>query len=551
MAHGRKATKSVKKKAAPLPSPSVVSVPLLPSTLTPTMAPPPSAPSVLPPVVALSPPPVSAPPVPLQRRRGAKATTYIFSDAQLTHLNDLIPQFVAEVKCINPDLKPHNATLTKWKKATSKAVMKLDLFKMLITPQKQLKKWEEVHFTPSESRTIQQRFTNYYNNALKPRLHSQRSNPLENITNVVTTKAPALLSKPVENTLAQAMGIFSSQVPTCEIFAFENPELLQAKIDEVKKCQLNLFGGALHNIALSELMASDEVNNNEWEAKALAIKGDIDGNQNEFPLLMTQAINNIISRGVLGSVLTSFSYAYRNSAGGIGYGTIYNGYNAELKERINWKFEDHEAKVAAWMTTADHILPHNMSATGRQIADVLVNYFEALWDFSKPSTTMIPWKDITSSPVKYYDTLASNSQFRSRTQLHTRSFFYAFLSGETGPGPTASRDEPTDSTESLGLVTMEELTPGVSLDQEEFPPSEAVHPGIMLLPSINLHSLLDRSPMRKSTHVSVDVLEKRKAEASVRPTKKIKHSWVNITEDDDGNLWDEQGRRCDKKGNPL
>ncbi|KAF8868423.1 hypothetical protein CPB84DRAFT_1756266 [Gymnopilus junonius] len=241
------ATKSVKKKAAPLPSPSVVSVPLLPSTLTPTMAPPPSAPSVLPPAVALSPPPVSAPPVPLQRCRGAKATTYIFSDAQLTHLNDLIPQFVAEVKHVNPDLKPHNAALTKWKKVTSKAVMKLDLFKTLITLQKQLKKWEE------------------------------RSNPLENITNIVTTKAPALPSKPVENTLARAMGIFSSQVPTHEIFVFENPELLQAKIDEVKKCQPNLFGGALHNIALSELMASDEVNNDEWEAKALAIKGDIDG----------------------------------------------------------------------------------------------------------------------------------------------------------------------------------------------------------------------------------------------------------------------------------
>ncbi|KAF8868422.1 hypothetical protein CPB84DRAFT_1756265 [Gymnopilus junonius] len=219
-----------------------------------------------------------------------------------------------------------------------------------------------------------------------------------------------------------------------------------------------------------------------------------------------------------------------------------------------------------------------------------------------------------SSPVKYYDTLRFKfpvplkdpASYTEVTNLHalvrylikcsSTSMPFQFSVQDstptnepassmpscqetTGPGPTASRDEPTNSTESLGLVTMEELTPGVSLDQEEFPPSEAVHPGDHA-PSIDQPPLPPRCasapsttkddmgkkkngkkatrkhvpstlPMRKSTRMSVDVLEKRKAEVSVRPTKKIKHSWVNITEDDDGNLWDEQGRCCDKKGNPL
>ena len=94
---------------------------------------------------------------------------------------------------------------------------------------------------------------------------------------MVEAEAAPLPSKPVGNTLARAMVMFSSELPTREIFAFHNPDVLKAKESEVKKVQPKLLGGTLRTVALSQLFESGEVDIKEWEAKAAAMRADRDG----------------------------------------------------------------------------------------------------------------------------------------------------------------------------------------------------------------------------------------------------------------------------------
>jgi hypothetical protein len=70
------------------------------------------------------------------------------------------------------------------------------------------------------------------------------------------------------------MGIFTSEVPARELFASENDEALNTKMDQLRSKYPDLVGGALRNKALSKLWK--KADQGEWKEKAAVLVADID-----------------------------------------------------------------------------------------------------------------------------------------------------------------------------------------------------------------------------------------------------------------------------------
>jgi hypothetical protein len=62
------------------------------------------------------------------RRRGRKATRFVFSDEQRKVIDSYIPAFEEAVHDLNPGLSKSNDKLSKWKTATAESIMDHDLF---------------------------------------------------------------------------------------------------------------------------------------------------------------------------------------------------------------------------------------------------------------------------------------------------------------------------------------------------------------------------------------------------------------------------------------
>ncbi|KAF8878038.1 hypothetical protein CPB84DRAFT_1752014 [Gymnopilus junonius] len=352
---------------------------------------------------------------PSQNRRGAKATSFVFNEQQIKYLDGLRPDFDAFVQRVNPKLKANHGEIREWKRKTSEATMARPEFASLPNSEKPLKAWEE---------KIRERFTNYYNNTLLSRLGKQstKSNTRPTINECATSTSSSL---PLDNILCRAIGIFTSEAPARELFAFENADELKAKMEDVKTRHPDLVGGALCNKALAKLWK--KADQNAWEEKATTLAGDINANQLEFPKLLAHAIQNLLQRGRLGSIVTTLNYAFRDMNGGVLYGALYNGYNAQEDQRIDWKFDDHDTRISSWQSVAKlHLplppterrrseipintngfpifLPFNlMSATGQQVVEIMQDYLVACWGRSKNSTHDIEWSKIAESPEKFID----------------------------------------------------------------------------------------------------------------------------------------------------
>ncbi|PPR05478.1 hypothetical protein CVT26_009069 [Gymnopilus dilepis] len=354
-----------------------------------------------------------------EEHRGVKASKWPFTEEQERYLRSLYPQFEAVVREVNPELHRYNEGVRAWNHKTSEEIMNLELFKPLISTEKPLKSWEKA---------VRAKFTGYLNNTLKPRLVSNtRTTTKRNDSSTgINIGSASISDNRVKNVLARAMGIFTSEVPCRELFASENEDALKAKMEELASAQPELVGGALRNRALKELF--DQADKVFWENRAIDMLSDIDTNQAQFPELMATAIDAVLSRGRVGTVVTALTYACRDSIGALDYGIIYNGFNAARKERIQWKHDDHDIRAAAWQEYANNLLPRApitrprtllpvdddglpifpkfslMSVTNEQILGTLQDYLLACWDHAFPGVKPIPWKDIVANPGDYYDT---------------------------------------------------------------------------------------------------------------------------------------------------
>ncbi|KAF8958226.1 hypothetical protein BDZ97DRAFT_1923822 [Flammula alnicola] len=451
---------------------------------------------------------------PKWERRGAKAKDFVFTEEQCEYLDKLIHEFEAEVERVNPKLKAHNAALTKWKTETSITTMQLDLFKSNPTPSLPLKLWEAA---------IRRKFTNYYNNTLKGRLLGNKVQKLGKSSNSVSGGPFQVFSKPVNNILARATVIITSEFPAWELFASENEEALQVKMDDIHACHPDLVGGALHNKVLKKLWK--KADQGEWKEKAAVMAADINTNQNEFPDLMAQAVQNLIARGRLGSVVTSLNYAYRDSHGGVIYGIVYNGYNTTTEERIDWKYEDHGAKVMSWKTVAEPLLPcppaerirslipvndarhpifpkfDLMSATEQQIINAMQDYLNTSWEYAAQGGATIPWGDLASNPGKYYDL----AKFKLPIPLKDLT---TGLSGSTpsNPAEMTEIEQPLSKTsEGHPVTTLMDSMPSISQ-----PPvhsrSPDLHTPSALAKIIIEHSVHDAAAPTSDTISSVSLI---------------------------------------------
>ncbi|KAF8966731.1 hypothetical protein BDZ97DRAFT_1756336 [Flammula alnicola] len=476
-------------------------------------------------------------------RRGAKAKDFIFTNEQHKHLDALISEFEAEVERVNPKLKAHNEKLTKWKKETSVATMKLDLFKDNATPDLPLKKWEAA---------IRRKFTNYYNNTLKPHLLASKpqNNKHPGKASDPEKRDSSFSSKPLNNVLARAMVIFTSEFPARELFASENEDALRAQMDAVHARHPDLVGGALRNKALKKLWK--KADQREWEERAAAMAADVDANQKEFPSLMVKAIQNLLERGRLGSIITSLNYAYYGTNGGIVYGTIYNGYNAETEEQIEWKYDDHANRVKGWKDAAETFLPpppaeqaHSpipfndaglpvfpkfdlMSATGQQVVGAVQDYLDASWKYAMRNRSMIPWADIVKNPGKYYDTdtfklpIALNhpKTYSRPSDIHALVDYFTESSISASPFCFYPRNSDT-STVASNTLTPNELSPSNSMEitqtEDSVQSSKGLSNTSVAIPTISPLTLSAQTPVADSSPSVMDVSIKVSIQPSDRP----------------------------------
>jgi len=89
------------------------------------------------------------------RRRGRKATRFIFSDEQRKVIESYIPAFEEAVHNFNPGLTKSNDKISKWKTATAETIMQHDLFQDIEENSSETRKrWFAVSVHGSCSRLI-------------------------------------------------------------------------------------------------------------------------------------------------------------------------------------------------------------------------------------------------------------------------------------------------------------------------------------------------------------------------------------------------------------
>ncbi|KAJ3495981.1 hypothetical protein NLJ89_g10546 [Agrocybe chaxingu] len=222
------------------------------------------------------------------------------------------------------------------------------------------------------------------------------------------------------------MGDFSPR----EVFASENEDSIKSKMQALSSEFPTLAGGSLRNKALAVLWG--ETDQEIWTAKAKEILADVDLNREHFPLLMSQFLQTLCSRGCIGTVYASFSYAVRSADDGIKAHTVYVGYDSTTNQSLALKPRNYDAQASAWVSGADSVLPRKInkptldplpsnndglplfprveikSVTPSQLVGLLDVYFQAVWTFSWPTDRgmppPIPWEKVASKPQDYYDT---------------------------------------------------------------------------------------------------------------------------------------------------
>ncbi|KDR77763.1 hypothetical protein GALMADRAFT_155533 [Galerina marginata CBS 339.88] len=347
-----------------------------------------------------------------------------FPDAQLARLKELIPDYVNTIKQCNPKLDKGSPALRKWREENVKMLMEEDLFKDLVKSSGlEPKKWEEA---------IIKWYTNYYNNKYLAAIRRElaKSSSATTATLSLSSSIPPENKAAIDNILQRAILTFMGDLSARDMFASENDEAIKDKMAELRVEHPHLEGGALRNKALKVLW--DGADQKHWESKIAELAANVEENQRDFPGLMYCALQNLCKRDRLGSVLMSFSWAFRSPKDdGLMMGSTYTGYDSHRKTEITIKPVDYDAQLEAWLVHADATLPRKPQrfiytfpfdedgipvlpnvdlgeASSNQVATLVSEYLATLWNFSHKGTEpvpSVPWDDIASHPDRYFDTL--------------------------------------------------------------------------------------------------------------------------------------------------
>ncbi|KAF8965363.1 hypothetical protein BDZ97DRAFT_1757208 [Flammula alnicola] len=340
--------------------------------------------------------------------RGAKATRFIFSDAQQKVLNSYLPAFEKVVHRINPGLEKYNNELSTWKTETALSILASDLFKDIATPEEPLPAWKKA---------IVRTFTNYFNNNMKAKEKQGASG----------SSSAAAVQRVSSNSALRTFVLFAGDFHPRQLFAQEHEEEIQAEMEAMQSEYPNLRGGGLKKKALAKLW--EVADHKHWESKTEELAKDTYSNQKEFPFLIADALQNICAKGYLGSSVMSLSYGFRNAKDGVVAGTIYAGQNLVTGKEILNELKDQDKWRDTWKAHADILLPRKpaavvnnipmnedgipvfpnvnlTTASAVQLVQVLQDYFTVIWESSFSSgaaAPSIPWKEIQENPSHFYD----------------------------------------------------------------------------------------------------------------------------------------------------
>ncbi|CAA7262276.1 unnamed protein product [Cyclocybe aegerita] len=341
------------------------------------------------------------------KRPGAQATCFKLGQQHIKHINSYMPQFKQQVYALDPQLKGNCQELTDWKKATAKEILEHEVFAdirgriptesaaqsdltSLITDS--LDDCDDGGAKPKAEtytawvQAIMRRFTNYFTHHIvnKEGRHSGSGNG-------ASPEVEQKLDTMIQSATAIFMGDFSPR----ELFAGENEDAIKSKMQELSVEFLALMGGGLRNKAVAVLWAMAD--QDLWKAKAKELLADVDMNREHFPLLMARFLETLCSRGCVGTVYTSFSYAVRSTNDGIKALTVYAGFDSTKKALLALKPNNHEAQADALKVC------HSVSVdrTPDCISQCRVGI---LWSAELGTVPPIPWKKVALKPQDYYDT---------------------------------------------------------------------------------------------------------------------------------------------------
>ncbi|CAA7271015.1 unnamed protein product [Cyclocybe aegerita] len=357
------------------------------------------------------------------KRPGAQATRFKLGQEHIKHINSYMPQFKQQVYALDPQLKGNFFADIQGCIPTESAAQS-DLTSLTTDS---LDDCDDGGAKPKAEtytawvQAIMRRFTNYFTHHIvnKEGRHSGSGNG-------ASPEVEQKLDTMIQSATAIFMGDFSPR----ELFARENEDAIKSKMQELSVEFPALMGGGLRNKAVAALWATAD--QDLWKAKAKELLADVNMNREHFPLLMARFLKTLCSRGCVGTVYTSFSYAVRSTDDGIKALTVYAGFDSTKKALLALKPNNHEAQADAWVSSADSVLPRKFhaptleplplnndglpllpcvdskSATPSQLIKLLTAYLNAVWAFSwsaKLGTVPpIPWKKVALKPQDYYDT---------------------------------------------------------------------------------------------------------------------------------------------------
>ncbi|KAH9486108.1 hypothetical protein JR316_0000172 [Psilocybe cubensis] len=287
----------------------------------------------------------------------AKATRFVFSDAQMARIKEYIPAFRAKVAELDPEWRGHCKQLSDWKAKTVNSLLAEEIFAGKLSETETLKQW---------SSAIVRVWTNHFNYDIKVK---QGKKGLQKTPTISTAKTPFLQ--------------LSSNATPRDHFVVENNDRIVALYRQISQ-ERGIPGGAARQIAIQQLWSKED--HKAWEEKVRHMRDDIDANRAEFDSVAQEALEGLLTGGQLGSCVLSLSYAFRKG-GNIFGGKVSAAFDSNEGALIDdGKFEYDTASLERWNNHAKSVLPH----------------------YTQDGDATIPWDAIYSNPDMYYDTETFN-----------------------------------------------------------------------------------------------------------------------------------------------
>ncbi|KAH6905652.1 hypothetical protein BKA70DRAFT_1225361 [Coprinopsis sp. MPI-PUGE-AT-0042] len=280
--------------------------------------------------------------------------------------------------------------------------------------------------TAAWSEKLKKKLSNYMSRRNLARRAASSAQSISNGSAPASPPGPLSTVSPETLTaIRRARLLLRGEFPPREVFIFKEKDAIAAEVERLKDEGTDLVGGVLLNHAI-KLLWTDE-KKAEYADQVDPTSEDIDANQELFSSLLTKALADILTRGLLGTALIKVSIATQNETGDLTTTIFYKGFDAATSEPIAYSPLAEDG--GDWQIEANSIIPrfkfpmpelpldndglplwpsisiHETSIT--QLASIVSHYIDAVWFHAVPHSATnpcFPTTEFANDPSKFLDT---------------------------------------------------------------------------------------------------------------------------------------------------